>query len=180
MKPRFSRLLALSLAMLSVLVLPAPAYRLSDGKVHFVGSPQLLKVITTDKQAYSWFATYVFTISVPENAGEPLGRVVITPRPTFDPVDFNLDDTQAFVGTNDRSGSRLALQTVAVNPESRAINLIFESPVAPGTTIVIELSPQRNPMDGIYLYGVTAFPAGEPSQGRFLGYGRIQIYNNHF
>ncbi len=177
MKRGFSLMCALSLAMVSLTSLPVRAYRLSDGKVHFVGSPRLLKAITTNNSRYSPFATYIFTIAVPEDAGEPLGQVMITPRPSPDPVQFDLDETQAFEGANKRQRTRLALQPVLVDPESQAMTIAFDQPVAPGKTVVIELSPYRNPMSGVYLYGVTAFPAGEPPYGRFLGYGRIQIYS---
>lgn len=31
---------------------------------------------------------------------------------------------------------------------------------------------------GVYLFGVTAFPAGEKSHGQFIGFGRLHFYND--
>ena len=53
--------------------------------------------------------------------------------------------------------------------------IAFDPPVSPGTTVTVALRAKRNPSGGVYLFGVTAFPAGERSWGQFLGYGRLHF-----
>jgi hypothetical protein len=55
----------------------------------------------------------------------------------------------------------------------------FDPPVAPGTTVRVSIPAIANPQSGgTYLFGVTAFPAGENSSGQFLGYSQIRFYQN--
>ncbi|MDZ4877634.1 MAG: hypothetical protein CLLPBCKN_007069 [Chroococcidiopsis cubana SAG 39.79] len=53
--------------------------------------------------------------------------------------------------------------------------IAFDPPVSPGTTVTVALRAESNPDGGIYLFGVTAFPAREKSSGQFLGYGRLHF-----
>jgi len=119
-------------------------------------------------------------LTVPDNAGEPLQKVVIEQaeggdRPRFDPKDI-----RAFEGTRDRQGAALSIQTATSDPQTRITTVTFDPPVPPGRSVTITISPVQNPsLSGIYLYGVTVFPAGEKSRGQFIGYGRLQIYDSH-
>ncbi|MGB3138815.1 MAG: DUF2808 domain-containing protein [Nodosilinea sp.] len=45
-------------------------------------------------------------------------------------------------------------------------------------TVTVTLQTPRNPWGGVYLFGVTGYPAGDSGVGQPLGYGRIHIYDN--
>lgn len=174
-------MLAASLASVSLISLTggsAQSVQLADGKTHFVQPPRFEGAMATQKTARFLGSTYYFTLTVPENAGESLQTVIITPEPAPDRVQFELKQTEAFEGTSDREGAKLPLQTVTQDPKTQAIAVTFNPAVAAGKTVTIGLYATRNPdTGGTYLYGVTAFPAGAQSSGQFLGYGRIQIYD---
>jgi Protein of unknown function (DUF2808) len=169
--------LAISTLPLSLVILPAKAVRFSDGTVHFSGVPLLGKVSTTDNQARAWSATYFFAIQIPANASEPLGRVVLQQTEGVESIDYNLKQTYAYV--NGDRHQKTALQ--ATQPDEKTLILDFNPPVPPGTTLTLAVRPDRNPrIGGVYLFGVTAFPAGEKASSQFVGYGRLQFYDNTF
>ncbi|BBD66699.1 hypothetical protein NIES4072_60270 [Nostoc commune NIES-4072] len=179
--------ITLSLAIsIGVAVPVTQAVQLRDGTVYFVEPPKLVKATTTYKDVNVWGGTYYFTINVPENAGESLQKVTIAQKEGTDNIRYNLKDTRAFVGTRDASGglrlrkeSRLTLGPVTAERKTRTITVNFDPPVTPGQTVTIALRPVSNPsISGVYLLGVTAFPAGEKSHGQFLGFGRFQFYSN--
>jgi Protein of unknown function (DUF2808) len=167
--------LGLAIAALGLTALPAQAVRFADGTVHFSGVPLLGKVSTTDNQAQAWSATYLFTLQIPENASESLGRVVLKQTEGVDDIDFILKRTTAYVNGNRRQ----TIPVQATKPEDRVIALDFDPPVLPGTTVTLALRPDENPRTGgVYLFGVTAFPAGENVSSQFIGYGRLQFYDS--
>ena len=173
------RLVVIAVGMLGMRLvsIPAIAVRFSDGTVQFAGVPRLGKVTTTDNQAYAWGATYLFTLQVPEDASEPLGRVVLRQEEGLDTVEFNLKRTDAYLNS-DRT------QTTAVessNPKPDTLELTFTPPIPPGSTVTIGLRPYSNPRTGgVYLFGVTTAPAGEKVRDQFIGYGRLQFYDRSF
>jgi Protein of unknown function (DUF2808) len=79
-----------------------------------------------------------------------------------------------------RSGRQQDLKLASIGgddvvPGEVVVN--FDPPVRPGTTVRVSVRSLENPISGgTYLFGITAFPAGEMGYGQFLGYGRIQIY----
>ncbi len=155
------------------------AVRLRDGTVHFVQPPDLIDATTTFNSVNVWGATYYFTINIPEKAGEPLGKVIITQRQGGDNIRYKLDDSRAFEGTRKDKGTRLTLGEVTRDRETRTVAVNFNPPVPPGKTVTIGLRPVKNPMSsGVYLFGVTAFPAGEKSYGQFIGFGRLHFYSD--
>ncbi|WP_088240196.1 DUF2808 domain-containing protein [Calothrix rhizosoleniae] len=157
--------------------LPTQAVQLRDGKVYFVQPPRLVKVITTYNRVRVSGVRYYFTISLPENAGEPLQKVTINQYQGLENIDFRLKKTISFVGTPSRRGKKIPLQDVTRDKKSRTVSITFDPPVYPGTTITIGLKPYYNPMHGgIYLFGVTGFPVGEKSHGQFMGFGRLHFY----
>ncbi len=154
------------------------AVQLRDGKVYFVQPPRLVEATTTYKDVNVWGATYYFTISVPENAGEPLQKITINQHEGVDYIRFDLEETLAFEGTRDDEGQKLELKDVTSDRKTQTVTLTFSQPVPPGKIITIGLKPVRNPFtSGVYLFGVKAFPAGEKPYGQFLGYGRLQFYS---
>lgn len=171
--------IALSVFGLSTLALSTQAVQVR-GTNYFVSPPRLVGASTTQNSVYAWSATYYFTLDVPENAGEPLRRVTIAQNEGADRVRFNLKETEAFDGDR-RSDTKLGLGDITLDEKTKAVNVIFNPPVPPGKRVTIALSPYQNPAyGGVYLFGVTAFPAGEPAYGQFLGFGRISIYESNF
>ncbi|NJL21493.1 MAG: DUF2808 domain-containing protein [Leptolyngbyaceae cyanobacterium SM1_3_5] len=157
----------------------AHAVRLSDGRVYFVQPPRLVNTVTTERSALARNATYYFTIDVPANSDEPLGQVAITQRDGDSAarrVEFEVEESVAFVGTRRQQGAKVSIANTTFDNETNTVTLQFNPPIPPGTTVTIGVDPERNPRTGgIYLYGVTAFPAGDRPYGQFLGYGRIDI-----
>lgn len=178
-RPLIATVGLLSFSAAGLMPIPARAVTLANGTTYFVRPPRFEGAITTQKAARFFGATYYFTLSLPDNAGESLQKVVITPQAAPDRVEFNLDQTEAFEGKADREGSELPVQTVTQDPQTRAITITFDPAIAAGKTVTIGLYANRNPDGGgTYLYGVTAFPPGDKAYGQFLGYGRIQIYDD--
>jgi hypothetical protein len=158
---------------------PSPAIQLQDGTVYFAAPPRLVSATTTFKEVYVWGATYYFTLSLPENAGEPLQRVTINQREGVDYIRFDLKNTVAVAETSSHARQKLALKDATSDRKTQTTSLTFDPPVSPGTTITIALQPWQNPsVSGVYLFGVTAFPAGEKSHGQFLGFGRLTFYSH--
>lgn len=178
---RVLTLLGMTLALIVSIEEIAPkvtlAVQLRDGTVYFVQPPDLVNTTTTFNSVNAWGATYYFTINIPTQAGEPLGRVTINQHEGADKIRFKLDDSRAFVGTRNQKGAPLSLAQVTQDRNKQTVILNFDPPVTPGQTITIGLRPGKNPrISGVYLFGVTAFPRGEKSHGQFLGYGRLQFY----
>ena len=169
-------------ALTSLWGFPAPsthAIQLANARVSFKKPPDLISATTTYNETDVWGARYYFTLSIPENAGESLGRVTINQRQGFEEIEFKLEDTQAFVGTPRHKDQRLTLKDVTKEPQSPTISVTFDPPVKPGTTVTIQLRPVRNPrFSGVYIFGVTAFPAVENPYGLYLGVGRLQFYDS--
>lgn len=154
------------------------AVQLQDGTVYFVEPPSLVEATTTYKDVYVVGATYYFVIDLPENEGEPLQAVTINQHEGLDHIHFRLKKTSVYEGDRSHRGQKLPLKDVTSDPKTRTVSIIFDPPVAPGRTITIALEPEQNPtVEGVYLFGVTAFPPGEKVHGQFLGYGRLQFYS---
>ena len=165
----------------SLLTLTADAVRLRNGQTFFDYPPRLLRATTSSVAASMSGVTYYFTLCVPEHAGEPLQAVTITQRENRDTVVFQPSENRAFAGNRSRRGPALSLASIGGSQPSKSQEetVVFDPPVPPGTTVTIALKPKRNPdWGGIYLFGVTAYPAGENSSGQFLGYGRLTFYDN--
>lgn len=175
----FGITLSLAISIAGVAVTVTQAVQLRDGTVYFVEPPKLVKATTTYNDVNILGGTYYFTINVPENAGESLQKVTIAQKEGAEDIDYNLNDTRAFVGTSNRKETRLKLGPVTNERKTRTISVNFDPPVTPGQIITIALRPVNNPsFSGVYLLGVTAFPVGEKSHGQFLGFGRFQFYSN--
>ena len=154
------------------------AVQLRDGKTYFVQPPTLIGAYTTFNWINAWGATYYFTIQTAGNAGEPLQAVAIAQSEGSEIVQFQLGETLTYA--QEAGGDRTSLQSrTTLNPETSTLSIIFDPPVPAGKTVVIGLKPHINPRyDGIYLFGVTAFPPGSQPHGQFLGYGRLTFYSS--
>lgn len=155
------------------------AVQLQDGTVYFNSPPTLENAATTERLTTIRGATYYFTLNLPENAGEPLQRVTIAQQDSSNAVrrvEYETEDTRAFIGTNRRGENPLTLGETTYDRDTQTVSVTFDPPVPPGTVVTIGLRPERNPrQEGIYEFGVTAYPAGDKSYGQFLGYGRLSF-----
>lgn len=174
-------------------VLPHPvAYAVkTDGTISFAQPPLLISATTPYTDTNVWDTTYYFTLELPVNAGEPLQRVTFSQTEGTERIRFDLKHSGAFEGTRDRRGPKLTLKPPAksdlaearylpvVARQTQPVTVTFDPPVPPGKTVTIGLRTVRNPLyDGVYLFSVTAFPAGEQAAGQFLGFGRLQFYTD--
>ncbi|WP_103667313.1 DUF2808 domain-containing protein [Pseudanabaena sp. BC1403] len=163
----------------------AEAVQLRDGKTYFVQLPFLLGAETTINRIYSWNATYYFAIALPQNMGEPLQKLEIAQTEGFDNVDFYSNETIAYLQSS--SGERVAISSkTEVLPsqdrDRQKVTITFNPPISASnelnSKLVVGLRPVRNPRyDGVYLFGVTAFPQGDRPNSQFLGYGRLSFYD---
>lgn len=181
---RLLRTGALALGVLlpgSLLGLPVVALRLSNGQTFFDHPPRLVRAATSVAQTEVPGATYHFTLQVPQDAGESLQAVTIVQHENPDTVVFQPNKSRAFAGSSFAGGPQVPLASIG-GPQPSGANeetVVFNSPVPPGSTVTVKLTPKRNPdRPGVYLFGVTAYPVGENSPGQFLGYGRLHFYDN--
>lgn len=177
--------LTLLVVMIGAIAAPAGAQQVRDRSgprpVAFDRPPLFHEATTTRDTANRANPAYYFTFTIPADAGEALQRVSITQRDgnsTFREVEFEPEETQAFVGSG-RRGEPIPLGEVTWDDETETISVEFDPPVAPGTDVALRLEAERNPRrGGVYLFGVTVFPEGELSRGQFIGFGRIHIYDD--
>ncbi len=153
------------------------AMPLAEQRSFFRKSPSLLNATTTFSSVRAWSATYYFTIKLPQEAGNSLSKIAIAQREAPDEISFYLDRTVAFQGTHRRKGESLNIESVTQDEETGTISVTFVPPVPAGTTLTVGLKPKRNPdYSGIYLFGVTAVPAGENPYSLYLGVGRLTFF----
>jgi hypothetical protein len=150
----------------------------STTKTAFIQVPSLISTDTSDREPNLRNAIYSFQIFVPNQAGASLQKVTIAPKDPIEPISFASDRTTAYI--QEPSGDRITVPTTtAIDPNTKAASIVFTSPVAAGKTVIVNLRPQSNPsLEGEYVFGVTAF-ADQQSQGLFIGYGRLGIYNTY-
>jgi hypothetical protein len=157
----------------------AQGVQLADGTVYFDHPPTLDNATTSRDTAAAAGATYYFTLIMPDDAGEPLKTVAIAQYEgdsITQRVEFDADESFAFVGTPRHRGDEIALSDASYDEDTRTIQVSFATPVPPATTVTVAVRPDRNPLtEGVYLFGVTAYPDGDLSYGQFLGYGRLQF-----
>jgi hypothetical protein len=155
----------------------AQAVVFPDGRVSFDKSPVLISATATFNSIRVWGATYYFTINLPDGAGEPLEKLVISQRQAPENIDFYLERTISFVGSPSNKQEQLNLQA-SYDQETGGVAVVFDPPIPPGALITVGLKPKRNPdYSGVYLFGVTAFPAGEKPLGLYLGVRSLSFYD---
>ena len=178
-----NRVLAGSIAigiLLPTVFLSANAVDIGSGRTTFVRAPRLIRSAASHTSANS-SSTYHFTIEVPEDAGEALKAVTIAPKDNAKNIDFNVSESKAFRGDSFAGGTDLALANIGGSQlsDSNEVTIVFDEPVQPGSTVTVSLKAIRNPReDGVYLFGVTAFPEGINSPGLYLGSGRLHFLHN--
>ncbi|WP_448573607.1 DUF2808 domain-containing protein [Trichothermofontia sp.] len=165
-----STLLSGSLVLLTLPVLASPvALR------RFDRAPQLVRFQSTSTQTSIGMSTYQLVITVPADAGAPLQAIKISQPQNLEVVAFQPQQTRVFVG--DAQTEIPLVSQGGPQPETGDFTLELHHPVQPGETVTITLTPKRNPtIAGIYLFGVTAYAAGDDGTGLFLGYGQLDFY----
>jgi hypothetical protein len=155
---------------------------LAEEITFFTKSPRLLKVTSTYSEVAVRAAKYYITIDLPDNAGQPLGKVTVHQREGLERIVFRPQDTFAFLGTRQNRGQALTIARVDYEPENKnTISIIFDPPVPAGNTVTLGLKPEQNPnYEGIYLLRITAYPLGEQARGLYLGVGRLHFYRGGF
>jgi len=180
MKTKINSLIVSTLTvslLTTVAAVSAQAVRLSDGRIAFDSPPDLVKATTLDQSSVG-NGRFHFVITVPEDAGEPLGAVVITPLDRANRIAFNLDASEAHLASAYAGGALVPLASVggAMDDENSML-VVFDEPVQPGETVTVTLNTVQNPRGGVYQFDVTGYPAGDNPVGQFLGVGRIHIYD---
>jgi hypothetical protein len=176
-----TRLLSTSALLLTTLIpASAIALELTNGKTIFEKSPQLIEVATSSRKKNNPLATYHFIIEIPADAGEPLKAIEIEQRGNSrQDIIFKPKQSRAFLGNIHTDGNEQALSLESIRDQEysqRKITVVFEEPIPPGNTVTVEIKPKSNPrLRGAYLFGVTAYPPGEDSQGLYLGSRQINI-----
>jgi Protein of unknown function (DUF2808) len=153
---------------------------LAQAVVAFSAPPQLVAATTSRNLVSERNATYYLTLDLPAGANVGLQSVQVRLSEGHDSIfRFNPEDTLAFEGNRGSRGALLPLGEVTQSRPDKSISLRFETPVAPGRQVTIALRPERNPrFEGVYLFEVTAYPAGEQVESHFAGYARLQFYEN--
>ena len=87
-----------------------------ENSTFFTGQPPSLISADTPETSINWpKPNYFFTINLPENSGESLGKVTIHQQESLEPIEFNLSNTKAFEGTPHKRGETLSLKAVTPN-----------------------------------------------------------------
>jgi hypothetical protein len=171
---------ALGVVLPAALVSHSVAAQQVSNQAVFSYAPRLTRSNATFK-TINTPSEYQFTIQVPANAGAPLQAVRIVQDTSPETIAFDFGRINAYYGSGLSGGPAVPLASVggeAPNNPGEA-TIAFNPPVQPGSTVTVSLPVSRNPQtSGVYLFGVTAYPAGSNANGIFLGYGRIQIYSN--
>ncbi|MBW4445225.1 MAG: DUF2808 domain-containing protein [Plectolyngbya sp. WJT66-NPBG17] len=150
------------------------------GQTFFSHPPQLIRSASSQLGGYIP-STYEFTLTVPKDAGQALKAVSIAQDKSPELVKFDISSSRAFFGQRFAGGPEIRLASIGGEQPSKPgeATIVFDQPVQPGSTVTVALAVQRNPIwSGIYLFGVTVYPAGENGLSQFLGYGRISLYGN--
>jgi hypothetical protein len=183
--------LGLSFVLSSAIVLPtallatallatAPSARavtFADGSTHFAGIPKLTRTFVSKKTVSVLGPTYAFTLQVPQDASEDLGRIVIRQTQGADQTWYqSLHEIRTFQGTVQDQGRNFAIAAVDIDPESNVITVDLDETVAPGETVTLILRPNHNPRrTGTYLFTLHVFPSGRKPAGQFVETIRVQI-----
>ena len=176
--PSTISLFYLVLVSSAIAVPNAAAIEFPNGKVAFEKSPLLIDAYTTFNSVRVRQAKYYFDLKLPSDIGESLQKVVINQRQGADTIKFRLDKTKAYFGSHNNRKEELNLQVIQ-DEATKAITVMFDRPIPPGSEITVRLNPKQNPdFGGVYLFGVTAFPTGEKPSGLYLGAGRLQFYQS--
>jgi hypothetical protein len=127
-------------------------------------------------------ATLYFTIHVPPSYGHSVEAIHITQIPSGgEQIRFAANQSQVVMG--DRFTYRsmaIPLSSIGGSEDEAmgALTLAFAQPLLPGSTVTVAITTERNPLDGIHQFGVTAYPVGASNTSLYLGTGRVTFYGS--
>ena len=172
-RARFVQALMLTAGLLvSSSLAPASASQVASDKFVFDHVPHLVSTSTTQPNSLVSNGTYEFTLTIPQDAGAPLQAVTISQVANAAKIRFAPAQSQAVA-----NGATVPISSIG-GETSDDLTIAFERPIQPGSTVTISLVADRNPgAGGIYLFGVTAYPVGDSTNGLFLGYGRVTLFS---
>lgn len=149
-----------------------------DGVIpaYFTKSPRLLGAVTTFRAVGVSYAKYYFNLALPVDAGNSLKQVAIAQRRGVEKIDFKLERTEVYLGNNRQRQEKVEISEVTQDQSTGSILVTLAEAIPPGVNLTVSLKPRRNPdYDGIYLFGVTAYPQGENPYGLYLGVARLDF-----
>ncbi|RZM81907.1 DUF2808 domain-containing protein [Leptolyngbya iicbica] len=189
-KPRRRGRSRLALALASITCIatvvlplgPTAAVQLGDGTTVFTSPPRLADFVTLDNDTYDRRPTYYVTVNLPPDAEEPLETLTVSLiEGRFTRLNYRTQDIEVFTGTRRDRGASYDIATADYDADSQTLTVQLAEPAEPGQLLTFALTLVRNPRwEGVYLYEVTAAPAGEKPQFQRVGTGRIHIYQRDF
>ena len=148
------------------------AHQLADGRFTFDHAPRLVNATTNQLASFVSGATYEFTLTVPPDAGASLQAVTISPAATAPKIQFALNQSQAVA-----NGRTIHIAAIG-GASSNDVTIAFAHPIPPGSTVTISLLAQHEAGSvGVDLFGMTAYPVGDATNGLFLGYERVTRFS---
>ncbi len=177
-----SKSLVLALVLVAFSGGSAAAIQFASGETAFNGPLRLLRTAVSQVTIEDYPVYYQFAVEVPAKLDEPLGRLQIDLPTEYGPFGLylpNPDQVRAFIPTDPYAQAPQSPERnlpVRASVGRERILIIFPEPVPPGNVVTVEWGPVRNPrQDGIYQFGVTAYPRGDAPRGLYVGNGRITI-----
>ena len=118
-------------------------------------------------------SNYLFQINFPEDAVEPLEKLVFEQIEGAQYPRFSPRRSYAFDANND---AELPFSRLENDADNRRITVEFDPPVNPGQQLTVALNA-RNPRSGSYIYRLTAFPVGA-TEGQYAGVERLDFHES--
>lgn len=172
----------LGLLALVPLLLPLAGRALElQGKSLFVNPPWRVELIAYYNTVWDPQPEYYFTVELPADAGAPLGQLTIQQTRGSDWwFPYYIERTSAFMGRPRAEGRKLPV-SAQFEQGIRRFEIRFDPPVEPGTTFTTVLKPWNNPdQSDVYMFEVTAWPAGPNPVPSPLGYATLRIYSRFY
>lgn len=156
------------------------AAQLSDGSTVFTSPPRLVDFVTTNDSANKRDVTYYVTINLLPEAEEPLETLSVElVEGRFRRLNYHTDRIEVFEGTPRDREDNYPIASAEYDDDTQTVTVQLSQSVPPGEVITLALKPVRNPSrGGVYLFRVTAAPAGSNPVAQRVGTGRIHIYRD--
>lgn len=173
------KIIVTSISLLSILLLNNQKIT-AQTTTAFTGNPPSFVGATVPHDNINFrLSWYYFTVNLPVDSQQSLGKITITPGQNFESINFNLPETKAFIGTFRNRGEPINIQAVNLAENNQSIEIIFAEPIPPNTVVTVALRARQNPSsEGVYLFRIHAFPAGENPVGLDLGVARLSFYQS--
>ncbi len=120
--------------------------------------------------------TYSFTMTLPDHLGKQFARVSFTELGEdnkTEPLQFDLSQTQAFIGTTAALGSAIRINDVWID-ETGTFWIEFNPTLSPKTTLTVTFKAQTS-TSKTYNYSVAAYPNTQRPVAVFVGNGSVTV-----